>query len=149
MSDRPPPDRTACRSCGRSFAFDPGFYSERGLTPPMRCPHCRALRRGRLVQAEGVISVPSRATGYVFVRTAEGGRFFVSPCRGFVAGQRVRFRFDPTEARPIARHVEPLTELLAPQLVRSAPASSSRWIRRSSRARGVTASPGGLGFTWG
>lgn len=37
-----------CVDCGTSFLFLPGeqkFFKKRGLTPPKRCPSCRAKRK--------------------------------------------------------------------------------------------------------
>ena len=37
-----------CQDCGTSFVFSESeqqFFSERGYTPPMRCPDCRRARR--------------------------------------------------------------------------------------------------------
>lgn len=41
--------KLACAECGSSFRFEWGeqqFYKSRGLTPPKRCPSCRAQSRG-------------------------------------------------------------------------------------------------------
>lgn len=41
-------DSLVCVDCGSSFVFLPGeqkFFKERGLTPPKRCPSCRAKRK--------------------------------------------------------------------------------------------------------
>ncbi|MBX3070320.1 MAG: zinc-ribbon domain containing protein [Thermomicrobiales bacterium] len=37
-----------CRDCGMQFTFTEGeqaFYSERGFSPPTRCPQCRQRRK--------------------------------------------------------------------------------------------------------
>lgn len=39
-----------CRQCGRQFVFTRGeqeFFSQKGLTPPGRCPECRSVKQSQ------------------------------------------------------------------------------------------------------
>jgi len=51
-----PDKQIECLDCGQSFVFTEGeqeFFTEKGYTPPKRCPGCRAKKRARLESGGG------------------------------------------------------------------------------------------------
>jgi hypothetical protein len=100
-----------CVACGYVFAFDPAFYSDRGLRPPLRCRACRDVRRDRCARRSGVLV--SAGDRFAVVLADGGGDYVTDPLpRSIRVGARVTFDAGPederTESRrPHAYHVEP------------------------------------------
>jgi CxxC-x17-CxxC domain-containing protein len=101
MTAAPQPDdaQTSCADCGVAYAVtavERGYYRERGLPAPARCPDCRAARRAArnadfLAAYAGVGAVEARALhgGYGGTSPSGNGR---PGRRGGALGPRVLHR---------------------------------------------------------
>jgi hypothetical protein len=100
-----------CVACGYSFTFDPAFYEERSLRPPLRCRSCRAERRARRrVRMRGVLV--SNGGRFAVVRGNDDEEFVTSPVARLALGERVAFNVMADDVptggrRRVAYDVEP------------------------------------------